>query len=101
MVFAKTFPVRTNAFAVQGLVVSIVIIIFLNVCRIHVYTGVLAKMMLTILHVCVLQVTKVCKAGFVQVSTFLTNTFSIPGNFCYWKSWKLKKTKIAFIISVF
>ena len=60
MVFAKTGRVPTNVFAVQALVVSIVIMTFLNVCRIHVNTGVLAKMKLTTLHVCVLQVTKVC-----------------------------------------
>ena len=63
MVFAKTRRVPTNVFAVQALVVSIVIMTFLNVCLIHVNTGVLAKMKLTPLHVCVLQVTKVCTLG--------------------------------------
>ena len=60
MVFAKTWRVPTNVFVVQALVVSIVIMTFLNVCLLHVNTGVLAKMKLTTLHVCVLQVTKVC-----------------------------------------
>ena len=82
MVFAKTRRVPTIVFAVQALVVSIVIMTFLNVCLLHVNTGVLAKIKLTPSHVCVLQVMKVCKAEFVKVSTFFTNTFSFPGNFC-------------------
>ena len=65
MVFAKTRRVPTIVFAVQVLVVSIVIMTFLNVCRLHVNMGVLAKMELTPLHVCVLQVTKVCRAFFL------------------------------------
>ena len=81
-VFAKTRRVPTIVFAVQVLVVSIVIMTFLNVCQHHVNTGVLAKIKLMPLYVSVLQVTKVCKAEFVQVSTFFTNTFSFPGNFC-------------------
>ena len=59
MVFAKTGRVPTIVFAVQDLVVSIVIMTFLNVCRSHVNTTGLAKMKLTPLHVCVFQVTKV------------------------------------------
>ena len=67
MVFAKTRRVPTIVFAVQVLVVSIVIMTFLNVCLLHVNTGVLAKIKLTPSNVGVLQVTKVCKAEFVQV----------------------------------
>jgi hypothetical protein len=75
MVFAKTWRVPTNVFVVQALVVSIVIMTFLNVCLLHVNTGVLAKMKLTTLHVCVLQVTKVTLARLIS-----TNVHQIPAN---------------------
>jgi hypothetical protein len=75
MVFAKTRKVPTNVFAVQALVVSIVIMTFLNVCLIHVNTGVLAMMKLMPLHVFVLQVTKVTLARLTS-----TNVHQIPAN---------------------
>ena len=77
------------------------IITLMNVCRIHVNTGVLAQMKLTTLNVTVLQVTKVCKAEFVPVTTFLTNAISSPGNFSFWKSLKSKKLRPLFDFQLF
>jgi hypothetical protein len=75
MVFAKTRRVPTIVFVVQALVVSIVIMTFLNVCLLHVNTGVLAKIKLTPSYVSVLQATKVTLARSTS-----TNAHQIPAN---------------------
>ena len=60
MGFVKTFLAHINATAVQALAVNIAGPTFKNVCRIHVLTVELAKMISTLLNVYVLQALKVC-----------------------------------------